>query len=411
MNYKEHTNCRVCGNPNLKPYLDLGEKPLSNNLLNSPDEKAETYPLKVMLCEVCGLSQLSVVVDPDILFGHYVYRSSISQGYKDHCRQMAEELAERYNLSSESFHIDIAGNDGALLNEFKQQLQYEKEPLNVDPAKNLAAINEAQNIRMFTTFWGVSAARHLAHTHWPKADLITATNVFAHVDNVYEFLEAINMTLSNHGVAIIEFPYIRDFIDKNEFDTVYFEHLSYFSIIPLDYMCKRMGLELIDVTHHDIHGGSVRCHIAKYGAYTRNADVDMYTEMEKREGLNKLEYYEDWSDRITEIIAEFRYKMDAISTRNLVYGFAASAKGNILLNCAGITQAQMKYIIDETPEKLGKFSPGTGIPINGMARLTEDQPDYLVILSWNFFSEIRDKCRKFGYKGRFILPLTMEIVD
>lgn len=410
MNHKEHTNCRVCGNPNLKPYLDLGEKPLSNNLLNSADEKAELYPLKVMLCEVCGLSQLSVVVDPEILFGHYVYRSSISQGYKDHCRQMAEELADRYGINSDSFHIDIAGNDGALLHEFKNYLHYEREPLNVDPARNLLDINTRQNIRMFTTFWGVNAARHLLNTDWPKADLITATNVFAHVDNVYEFLEAINMTLNKHGVAIIEFPYIRDFIDMNEFDTVYFEHLSYFSIIPLDYMCKRLGLELIDVTHHDIHGGSVRCHIAKHGDYDRHENVDRYVEAEKRDGLNKLEYYEDWLHKVFGIVATFANTMEILSLRNKVYGFAASAKGNVLLNCAGITRGQMPYIIDETPEKLGKFSPGTGIPINGMARLTEDPPDYLVILSWNFADEIVQKCTKAGYRGKFLLPLTQEII-
>lgn len=410
MNYKNHTNCRCCGNPNLKMYLDLGEKPLSNNLLNEPDGKPEIYPLKVMLCEVCGLSQLSVVVDPEILFGHYVYRSSISQGYKDHCKAMAEEMADRYGINSHSFHVDIAGNDGALLHEFKEYLNYEKAPLNVDPARNLAAMNEAQGIRMFTTFWDVPAARHLASTEWPKADLITATNVFAHVDNVYEFLEAINMTLNKKGVAIIEFPYIRDFIDKNEFDTVYFEHLSYFSIIPLYYMCKRLGLELIDVTHHDIHGGSVRCHIAKVGDYIRNTNVDMYTEMEKREGLNKLEYYEDWVEDVQDIITEVGVWMQHYSLRNKVYGFAASAKGNTLLNCAGITRAQMRYIIDETPEKIGKYSPGTGIPINGMGRLTEDPPDYLVILSWNFCDEIVQKCRKAGYHGKFLLPLTQEII-
>lgn len=410
MNYKEHTNCRCCGHPNLKPYLDLGEKPLSNNLLNYPDEKAEVYPLKVMLCEVCGLSQLSVVVDPELLFGHYVYRSSISQGYKDHCKAMAEELADRYGINADSFHIDVAGNDGALLHEFKELLKYDRAPLNIDPARNLFDIVEAQGIRMFTTFWGVPAARHLATTAWPKADLITATNVFAHVDNTYEFLEAISMALNKKGVAIIEFPYIRDFIDKNEFDTVYFEHLSYFSIIPLDYMCKGLGLELIDVTHHDIHGGSVRCHIAKFGDYTRNENVDRYCEMEIKEGLNKLSYYEDWADRIAEIIAEFGFKISALASKHKVYGFAASAKGNTLLNCAGITTKEMPYIIDQTPEKIGKYSPGTGIPIEGMNRLIEDPPDYLVILSWNFASEIIDKTTKAGYKGKYLLPLTQEII-
>lgn len=411
MNYKEHTNCRVCGNPNLKPYLDLGEKPLSNNLLNSADEKAELYPLKVMLCEVCGLSQLSVVVDPEILFGHYVYRSSISQGYKDHCKQMAEEMADRYGINDQTFHIDIAGNDGALLNEFKGLLKYERAPLNVDPARNLAEMNEAQGIRMFTTFWGVQAARHLENTYWPKADLITATNVFAHVDNVYEFLEGINMALNKNGIAIIEFPYIRDFIDKNEFDQIYFEHASFFSVIPLDYMCKRIGLELIDVTHHDIHGGSVRCHIAKFGDYIRSTNVDMYVEMEKREGFNKIELYLDWAQTVRGIINRFKNTIDTISVRNKIYGFAASAKGNILLNCANITQGQMKYIIDETPEKIGKYSPGTGITINGLARLTEDPPDYLVILAWNFLEEIVNKTTKAGYRGKYLLPLTNEIIN
>lgn len=406
--FKAHTSCRVCGNPDLKMYLDLGLKPLSNNLLDTKDQTAPRYPLQVMLCEECGLSQLSGVVDPQTLFGHYVYRSSMSEGYKEHCREMADTLRDMYGLSENSFHIDIAGNDGALLREFKNLLNHKT--LNVDPALNLAPICEAQGIRMFTTFWGIEAARHIVHTDWPKANLITATNVFAHVDNVYEFLEAINMTLAKGGIAIIEFPYIKDFIDKGEFDTVYFEHLSYFSVTPLNYLCKKLGLDLVHVTHHDIHGGSIRCHIGRQGEHTRHTDVDLYIEMEKREGFNRLGMYQDWAGAAAITIVHFSNLMYVLSTRNLVYGFAASAKGNILLNCAGITAGQMPFIIDETPEKLGKYSPGTGIMINGMARLTNDQPDYLVILSWNFADEIIKKCRKAGYKGKFVLPLTQEII-
>ena len=405
--YKQHTNCRVCGNPELQPYLDLGEKPLSNNLISTADEKPDLYPLKVLLCPSCGLSQLSVVVDPSILFGHYVYRSSISQGYKDHCRAMAKNLEKKYSLNADSFHIDIAGNDGALLNEFKSVLNYYK-CLNVDPAVNLAPICEAQDIRVFTAFWGVEAAKHLALTYWPKANLITATNVFAHVDNVYAFLEASRMALAKKGVIILEFPYLKDFIDKKEFDTVYFEHLSYFSINPLWYLCKKIGLELIDVEHFDIHGGSVRCHIAHSGVYPIHESVDRFMVAEDKAGFDKIETYREWARDVYKTIHGFRYCINAL--RGKIYGFAASAKGNTLLNCAGITPELMPYIIDETPEKIGKYSPGTGIPIEGMERLITDQPDYLVILSWNFTEEIVQKTRKAGYKGKYLLPLTCEII-
>lgn len=403
--FKNHTVCRVCGNDNLVPYLDLGMMPLSNNLLNSADEIAPRYPLKVQLCERCGLSQLTIVVDPETLFGHYVYRSSISQGYKDHCREMAIELREKYSTNMDTFHIDIAGNDGALLAEFKKINNYFK-CLNVDPAVNLAEICEKQGIRAFTTFWGIDAVNHLQGTGWPDADLVTATNVFAHVDNVQEFLHAIKLILKPDGVAVIEFPYLIDFIEKKEFDTVYFEHLSYFSIMPLDYLCSKVGLKLVNVTHHDIHGGSVRCFIQKQG--NRLPVVDEYIHNEVERGFTTIGIYRQWAISIAGDITDFSYLMGDFKGQK-VYGFAASAKGNTLLNCAGITAKQMRYIVDQTPEKIGKFSPGTGIEIISMEEMLYKKPDYLVLLSWNFEKEIKEKCKAAGYTGKFINPLTLEI--
>ena len=404
--FKKHTHCRVCNNDKLTPYLDLGMMPLSNNLLSSADEIAPRYPLEVLLCERCGLSQLSVVIDPVELFGHYVYRSSISQGYKDHCRQMAFVLKEQYNLTDESFHIDIAGNDGALLKEFKNVLGHKV--LNVDPAKNLIQICEDKGVRYYNTFWNKEAAQHIK-ANWPSPKLITATNVFAHVDDVKEFLEAIKLVLRDDGVAVIEFPYLIDFIEKNEFDTIYFEHLSYFSITPLAYLCHLVGLVLTDVTHHDIHGGSVRCFIQHTGE--QSPSVSKYINMEISQGYSRSIYlYRDWASKIANVLMKFRNLMNSIEGKK-VYGFAASAKGNTLLNCAGITSKQMPYIIDQTPEKIGKYSPGTGIAIEGFGRLINDQPDYLVVLSWNFGFEIMQKCRNFGYKGKFIYPLTCSIID
>lgn len=400
--FKNHTACRVCGNENLVPYLDLGLMPLSNNLLSTADEIAPRYPLKVVLCERCGLSQLSIVVDPETLFGHYVYRSSISQGYKDHCKEMAHTLRDNYGLGADSFHIDIAGNDGALLYEFKQVLNY-KTCLNVDPAQNLAEICEAKGIRAYTKFWDLLAVDHLQATGWPAADLVTATNVFAHVDNVTEFLTAIKLILADDGLAVLEFPYIIDFIEKKEFDTVYFEHLSYFSIIPLQYLCSKVGLTLVNVTHHDIHGGSVRCHIKKSGTVSGN--VDKFCKKEMQGGYDKHEVYHTWSFNVIDKINSFTAAICKLKGK--VFGFAASAKGNTLLNASNITAAEMPYIVDETPEKIDKFSPGTGIRIISMDEMLYRKPDYLVLLAWNFEKEIVEKCRALGYKGEFINPLNL----
>ena len=396
--YKNHSTCRVCGNENLKEYIDLGMLPLSNNLLDSPDDIAERYPLKVLLCEDCGLSQLSIVIDPSTLFSHYVYRSSINEGYRNHCRDMAKELKAAYGLNKDSFHIDIAGNDGALLHEFNQVVGCRV--LNIDPAENMVPICEAKGIRQYTAFWGVKAAKHLMNTDWPRADLITATNVFAHVDNVKEFIEAAAMVLKPTGVLILEFPYLIDFIDKGEFDTIYFEHLSYFSIGPITKLCNGTGLKVMRVEKQDIHGGSVRVHIG-YG----NADDSVRQFVLKEYRYRDITLYQDFAIRAKQVIDEFGYGIKAlVSGGHKVAAFAASAKGNTLLNCAGISK-EISYIVDETPEKIGKYSPGTGIEIVSIDRLQSDPPDFLIILSWNFAEAIKAKCIEAGYKGEFIVPV------
>ena len=400
--YKLHTSCRVCGSTKLIEYLNLGELPLSNNLCELPAERSQRYPLNVLFCEQCGLSQTGIVVDPEILFGHYVYRSSINKGYVDHCRKMAKDLAGQYGLNQDSFVIDIAGNDGALLAEFKDEIGCRV--LNVDPAKNLAQICEAKDIRVFSTFWGIPAAKHLIATQWPKADVITATNVFAHVDDVIEFMEAVKMVLKPTGVLVLEFPYLIDFIENNEFDTVYFEHLSYFSIRPLHKLCVKVGLNIMKVEKQNIHGGSVRVHIG-YGETDKS--FVQFVGKELYDDYDKIDPYLTFADNSFNAIQKFS---DGIrSLPRTVAAFAASAKGNTLLNCAGITVSQIKYIIDETPEKIGKYSPGTHIPI---VSIPTEWPDYLVILSWNFSKEIIDKCRAAGYTGKFIIPIPeFKIID
>jgi len=404
--------CRVCDSSELVEYIDLGFLPLSNNLCETKEEEPERYPLKVNLCKNCGLSQLSVVIDPQVLFGHYVYRSSINKGYVDHCCRMAKELKKTYHLNRDSFHVDIAGNDGALLNEFKKEIGLRV--LNIDPAYNLLPHNHKLGVSHWPMFWGEEAA-HLILTRYagaskseaelitdPRADLITATNVFAHVDDVLGFMTAVKMVLKPSGALILEFPYLIDFIENNEFDTIYFEHLSYFSIIPLDLLCDKVGLNIMRVEKQDIHGGTVRVHIG-YEQPDTTVGEFIKNEFEK---YQFLEPFYDFRDASMKAISDFKAGVnDLVNTGYKVAGFAASAKGNTLLNCAGITDKELMYIIDETPEKVGKYSPGTHIPILWLNELESNPPDFLVILSWNFAAEITTKCRANGYKGKFIIPI------
>ena len=412
MTYKPHTNCRVCDSNKLTPYLDLGMMPLSNNLAESTLDPIhnQRYPLTVLLCENCGLSQLSIVIPPEEMFSHYVYRSSINKGYVEHCRKMAQELKYKYNLDEDSTHIDIAGNDGALIEQFKEVIGCYS--LNVDPAKNLSGICEAARIPVFAEFWGMDAARKILNggllkrqsskskedKYNGRADLITATNVFAHVDDVRDFIRAAKHVLKLSGVLVMEFPYLIDFIENNEFDTVYFEHLSYFSIYPLTILCRDVGFEVLSVEKQDIHGGSVRVTIG-YGLPDKSVDDFILRE----EKYRSIEPYIVFEASVKKTIRSFRDFMH--SQKGSIAGFAASAKGNTLLNSCGVTVGSMRYIVDETPEKIGKYSPGTRIPIVSMIDFMRTPPDNLVILSWNFSKEIIKKVRDVGYAGKIVIPI------
>lgn len=404
MEYRNHTRCRICNSEKLTAYLDLGNLPLSNNLADSPTDPIhdQKYPLKVLFCSTCGLSQLSIVIPPEELFSNYVYRSSISKDYRDHCRAMAVDLKNRYNLTADSFHIDIAGNDGALLNEFKQVVG--GKVLNVDPAVNLVKINQDQDIKMFNTFWSIDAAEHLLNVDFPKADLITATNVIAHVDNIKEFLLAAKMVLKETGVIVLEFPYLVDFIEKREFDCIYFEHLSYLSIYPLTLLCEQIGLNVMNVEKFEIHGGSVRVTIGFGDQDSTVADFVVH----ERQNYGKIERYHQFAEDVQLTLMHFKNGLKSLKGR--IAGFAASAKGSTLMNCAGVTSREIEYLIDDTPEKQGKYSPGVKIPIYSIDHMQEFPPDYMILLSWNFAEACMKRCRDNGFTGKFILPLTFEII-
>lgn len=407
-----HTNCRCCGSTNMRKYLDLNLMPLANNLefTSQRAKDQERYPLQILYCDDCSLSQLSVIIEPKKMFSYYTYRSGINKPYVEHCYNMAQVLL-RDNLPSRNFlHVDIAGNDGTLLKEFKKYINqkvkhFDGKFLNVDPASNLTAIAESEGIPCITDFWSCRVADQIIQKYG-KADLITATNVFAHVHDVHEFLQAAYDCLADEGILVIECPYIVDFIENKEFDTTYYEHLSYMSVLPVHRMVQRHGLNLIDVEKINIHGGTIRMTISKIES-TRAVQQSVFDFMnnERDKGFYKFELFQNWSEQVDRLVSDFKFGLLCLKKEGRkIAAFAASAKGNTLLNYSDINTDVIDYIVDQTPEKIGKFSPGTGIPIVGIDMVEKDIPDYIVILAWNFKDAIIEKLRKV-YKGKFIIPI------
>lgn len=405
-NYKHHTKCRACDSTSLELFLDLGRIPLSNNLENTQKEaiESERFPLQIMICKDCGLSQLSVIVNPEKLFGTYFYRSSINQGYVKHCQELAEKVKKEYEIGLESFHVDIASNDGTLLKEF-QKITGSK-ILGIDPAKNLARIAQEGGVPTLDDFWSKILAEQIVNT-CGKADLITATNVFAHVDNIQEFLEACKIVLKKNGVLMIECPYFPYQVQNDDYTQTYFEHLSYMMVSPIYIVCENLDLNIVNVQIEKIHGGSIRLTIAhKDSLICKEPIVNVFLDGEFEGGFLNPETYHKWASKI-DLFQDNIYNeiTDLIERDFQIAAFSASAKGNILLNTIGLNHTHINYIVDETPEKMDKYSPGNGIIIVGTEEIQVNPPDYLLILSYNFKDEIIEKVRKLGYKGKFIIPI------
>jgi hypothetical protein len=327
------------------------------------------------------------------------------------------EDVSRYLPDEDVVHVDIAGNDGTLLlqalrvhdNSACRLFQYKV--INVDPATNLAAISESQGIETIADFWGPEVAKRI-FDKYDQVDMITATNVFAHVDNLTVFLLSTKALLKMKGVLVIECPYLVDFIDNFEFDTVYFEHLSYMSVIPIDRVCRENKLKVLSVERRVIHGGSIRVIISHDDSpIAVDSNVQEFMDYEQAASFTNLNTYLNWNADVKKVIQSFSNQLvDLKKSGKKIAAFAASAKGNTLLNSAGINTDIIDYIVDQTPEKIGKYSPGTGIPIVHIQELVKNPPDYLVILSWNFKDEIIEKLKPI-YGGKFIIPIpTFQII-
>ena len=369
--------CRCCGSASLKTYLDLGGQPLANSY-HKGAESLPAYPLRVNVCNYCWHSQLSHVVPPDQMFRNYLYVSGTTKTLKDHFDEFAGRTVGRFSSKQDLHVLDIACNDGTLLESFRR---FGCKVIGIDPAENLREITLQKKLAVIVDYWSSRQAERLE-----PFDIITAVNVFAHVDDLADFLEGCKRALKPDGVLVIEVPYAADMIRKREFDTIYHEHLSYFRVGAFEYLVEIHGFYIADMSWSKIHGGSMRFTL-KIGNLGPCNEAAFMRREEVRVGMNSMATYEDFMWAVEDIRKDFYEAVKENAERRLV-GYGASAKGNTALHFFG---QRLEYIVDDNPLKHGYLTSGY-VPIRPPSALAEDDRDLaIVILSWNFAREIAGK--------------------
>ncbi len=396
--------CRICEKGDLISVLDLGYQPPANAFLKKEDFSQEKkYPLNVYFCRSCHLLQLLDVVSPEVLFRDYVYVSSTSPVFIAHFESFAGCISERFK-TRDALVVDIGSNDGILLRHFKN---LGAKILGIDPATNIAVKATQEGIETLPHFFSPELAENIVKERG-RARIITANNVFAHIDDVKSLIKGVKILLEDEGVFIIEVPYLVDFLEKKLFDTVYHEHLSYFAISTLQAFFLSCGMEIFDVQKVSSHGGSIRVFVKKDGSNHKvEKSVREFLDHETELNLNSIDTYLDFSKEVNRnksLLVDLLKNLKAENKK--IAGYGAPAKGNTLLNYAGIDFNVLDYIIDDSPYKQGLYTPGTHIPVVGSEMLRKDKPDFLFILAWNFADSIIKKCADFKAEGgKFIIPV------
>lgn len=404
-NSKNQVQCRICHSTELYKYLDLGRVPLANSYLSKEQLSTLEFveELALQLCVNCGLSQLTKVVSPDMMFKNYLYVSSTTQTFQNHCVELAGVASEIVRAGPNDLALDIASNDGCLLSKFRS---LGMKVLGVDPAENLAAEANASGIRTLCAYWSPALAKDIV-SRFGSPRIITATNVFAHVDDVHAFVDAVDLCLARRGIFVIEFPYVVDFIERNEFDTAYHEHLSYIGIHPVVHLMRTHGMEVFDVVHFpSIHGGTVRIFVCRAGDYEVSENVGIFLRREDGFGLKNKSTYELFAKRVLENKRKLGELIKGLLDQGkTIWAYGASAKGNTLTNFFEITNAMIPIVVDDNPKKSGFYTPGSKMRITEIGELPNANVDYLLLLAWNFQAEIMKRCRAVNYVGGFILPV------
>ena len=401
--------CRSCRGTDLSVFLSLGDLPLSDGLLAADDleRKEPRYPLDVAFCPDCTLVQILETVPPEQLFGaDYPYFSSFTDALLEHSAANVQARIAEQQLDGSSLVVELASNDGYLL----QYYQARGIPvLGIDPAPGPVAAARKRGIETLQAFFGRDLAARLA-ADGRRADVIHANNVLAHVADTNGFVAGIGVLLKEDGVAVIEAPYVKELIDHGEFDTIYHEHLCYFSVTALAQLFRRHGLSLNRVEPLEIHGGSLRLFVGRRSQ--ADGSVGEYLQAEQASGMDRLEYYSDFSSRVERIRSDLLALLERLRRGGArIAGYGAAAKGTILLNFSGIGPEVLGFVADRNVHKQGRYIPGVRLPIAPPARILEDQPDYLLILPWNFKEEIMEQQSEYRRRGgRFIVPVPQPVI-
>lgn len=403
--HRKRESCRVCGGRRLQSILSLGPTPLANAFLRSREEFAEEalFPLDVYFCESCTLVQLLDVIDPEILFRNYIYVTGTSDTMALHNRGYARNVVERLGLGAQDLVIEIASNDGSLLECFRQR---GVRVLGIEPALNIAEIARGRGIETVTDFFDPSTAEQIRESRG-LAKAVIANNVLAHVDDPRGFLSGCRLLLDAAGLVVIEVPYLCDLLDRLEYDTIYHEHLCYFSVGTLLQLCEAVGLSVVCIDHVPVHGGSLRVYAGAAEVYTNHAkEVEAWAERERTLGLTSLARLETFAAGVEDNRrALVRLLEKHRETGASIAAYGAPAKSTTLLNYCGIGPDLIAFTVDKNPLKVGLYVPGVHIPILPVSALLERQPDRVVVLAWNFADEIMKQQAEYAkHGGRFIIP-------
>ncbi|MBS0623802.1 MAG: class I SAM-dependent methyltransferase [Verrucomicrobia bacterium] len=400
----EQPACRFCGTTLQHTFCNLGVSPLSNAYLTSSQlqEKEHFYPLHVYVCSQCLLVQLPTLHTPDEIFSEYAYFSSYSSSWLEHAKAYVNMISKRFKLHEHSYVMELASNDGYLLQFFRQR---NIPVLGIEPAKNVAQVARDKGIPTRSDFFGCE----LAKEYLGQVDLLIANNVLAHVPDLNDFVEGMKRVLKPQGVMTLEFPHLLRLMDENQFDTIYHEHFSYFSLLSVQRVFAAHGLMIFDVEQLPTHGGSLRIYVkhAEDLCKQQEPSVQKLIEEEKSKGLDMLETYLQFERQAQEVRADLlSFLQQAHQDNKTVIAYGAPAKGNTLLNYCGLNTKFLPFTVDKNTYKQGRFLPGTHIPIFSPSKILEIKPDYVLILPWNLKQEIMSEMEAVHqWGGRFVVPI------
>lgn len=400
-------NCRFCNEPLTNIFVDLGTSPLSNAFLKEEmlDSSEKKYPLCVYVCHNCFLVQVPEFEKPENIFNNYAYFSSYSSTWLEHAENYVEMMIKRFNFDEQKLIVEIASNDGYLLQFFKKK---NIPVLGIEPAINVANVAKEKGIITVTKFFNANTAKELRNDN-KLADLIVGNNILAHVPNLNDFVKGLKTLLKPTGIITLEFPHVLQLIQKNQFDTIYHEHFSYFSLLTVKKIFSFHGLTIFDVEEIYTHGGSLRVYVkhSEYDNILINERTSILLEKEKQCGLENISTYTNFIKNVEDIRLKLQkfFTSAKISGKSIVC-YGAAAKGNTLLNYCMIGIDFIDYVVDKNPYKQGLFLPGTHIPIKDPDEIQKSKPDYLVIIPWNLKDEIMEQTKYIrDWGGKFVIPI------